>query len=182
VTTICTRSAPTTRKAATARTRTSPTGDRGNRWRRAAGGFTLLEILVVLLLLAIIAGFAGARVVGTLERSALNAASAALVADLRRARSLAIVHNAPIAVRVDVGTPSFGIPGSRIYKVPDRLKVTLFTAVTGQTAASVGEIRFFSDGSSTGGEVTFAGDDAREYVQIDWLTGRVAVYDDEGAR
>ena len=27
--------------------------------------------------------------------------------------------------------------------------------------------------------MTFAGDKAREYVQIDWLTGRVAVYDEE---
>lgn len=81
-------------------------------------------------------------------------------------------------MRVDVGAPSFGIPGLRTYKVPDRLKVTLFTAVTDRTTTDAGEIRFFSDGSSTGGEVTFSGDVAREYVQIDWLTGRVVVYDD----
>lgn len=111
-----------------------------------------------------------------MERSALEAASNALVADLRRARSLAIVHNEPVAVRVDVGVPSFGIPGARTFKVSDRLKVTLFTAVNDQMTTNVGEIRFFSDGSSTGGEVTFAGDVAREYVQIDWFTGRVAVY------
>lgn len=164
------------RLAATAKTRTSPTIDGGKRLRQAAG-FTLLEILVVLLLLAIIAAFAGTRIVGTMERSAMNAATAALVADLRRARSLAIVHNAPVAVRVDVGAPSFGIVGARTYKVPDRLKVTIFAAATDQTTTDVGEIRFFSDGSSTGGEVTFAGDEAREYVQIDWLTGRVAVYE-----
>jgi general secretion pathway protein H len=139
----------------------------------------LLEILVVLLLLAIIAAFAGTRIAGTMDRSALNAASAELAADLRRARSLAIVHNAPVVVRVDVDAPSFGIPGARTYKVPDRLRMTLFTAVTDRTTANVGEIRFFPDGSSTGGEVTFAGDDARDYVQIDWLTGRVTVYDEQ---
>jgi general secretion pathway protein H len=148
-----------------------------NRIGRNAG-FTLLELLVVLLLLAVLAGFAGTRIAGSMERSALDAASSALVTDLRRARSLAIVHNVPVAVRVDVGVPSFGIPGSRTFKVSDRLKVTLFTAVSDQTTTNVGEIRFFSDGSSTGGEVTFAGDDAREYVQIDWFTGRVAVYEE----
>lgn len=115
-------------------------------------------------------------VTGT-ERASLTAASAALAADLRRARSQAIVHNAPVAVRVDVAGPSFGIPGTRPYKVPDGLKVTLFTAVTDQTTTNAGEIRFFPDGSSTGGEVTFAGEHAREYVQIEWLTGRVTVYD-----
>lgn len=163
------------RQGATARIRTSLTGD-NRRLHGQAAGFTLFEILIVLLLLAILAGFAGLRIAGSMERSALNAASTALVADLRRARSLAIVHNEPVAVRVDVGVPSFGIPGARTFKVSDRLKVTLFTAVNDQTTTTVGEIRFFSDGSSTGGEVTFAGDDAREYVQIDWFTGRVSVY------
>lgn len=164
------------RKAATARTRTSPTGDAGS-GAAASAGFTLLEILVVLVILAIIAGYAGSRMITGTERAALNATSAALAADLRRARSQAIVHNAPVAVRVDVAGPSFGIPGTRPYKVPDGLTVTLFTAATDQTTTTAGEIRFFPDGSSTGGEVTFAGERAREYVQIDWLTGRVTVYD-----
>jgi general secretion pathway protein H len=44
--------------------------------------------------------------------------------------------------------------------------------------ANVGEIRFFPDGSSTGGEITLAGGNAHRYVQVDWLTGRVAVYED----
>jgi general secretion pathway protein H len=129
-------------------------------------------------LLAIIAGFAGMRIAGSTDSAALTGATAALAADLRRARSQAIGHNAPVSVRVDVDAPSFGIPGARTYKVPDGLTVTLFTAVTDRTTTNVGEIRFFPDGSSTGGEVTFAGDGAREYVQVDWLTGRVSVYDD----
>lgn len=164
------------RKAAPARIRTSPTGDASSSAVRCAG-FTLLEILVVLVILAIIAGYAGSRMVAGTEQASLNAASTALAADLRRARSQAIVHNAPAAVRVDVAGRSFGIPGTRPYKVPDGLTVTLFTAVTDQTTTNAGEIRFFPDGSSTGGEVTFAGGRAREYVQIDWLTGRVTVYD-----
>lgn len=165
------------RKAVPARTRTSPTGDTSHR-ADGTGGFTLLEILVVLVILAIIAGYAGTRMVGSTERSQVTAATAALAADLRRARSEAIVHNAPSAVRVDIAGPSFGIPGTRPYQVPDGIKVTLFTAVTDQTTSSAGEIRFFPDGSSTGGEVTFAGEHVREYVQINWLTGRVTVYDD----
>jgi len=157
-----------------ARTRTSPTGER----TAAAAGFTLLELLVVLVLLAVMAGFAASRVVGSLDGPTLQATTGELAAVLRRARSEAIVRNQPTVVRVDVDAPSFGIPGERTYKVPERLKVTLFTAVTEQLAANVGEIRFFPDGSSTGGEVTLAGEKARSYVQVDWLSGRVAVYDE----
>ena len=162
------------RRAATARTRISPTGEATAR----AAGFTLLELLVVLVLLAILAAVAGSRTVGGMDRPALQAASGELAALLRRTRSEAIANNAPVAVRVNVDAPSFGIPGQRVYAVPDRLKLTLFTAVTDELPSNVGEIRFFPDGSSTGGEVTLAGGNAHRYVQVDWLTGRVAVYED----
>jgi general secretion pathway protein H len=81
-------------------------------------------------------------------------------------------------VLVDVDAPSFGIAGERTYSVPDRLKMTLFSAVTDELPSNMGEIRFFPDGSSTGGEVTLASSKALRYVQVDWLTGRVAVYED----
>jgi general secretion pathway protein H len=135
-------------------------------------------LLVVLVLLGVMAGLAASRIAGSLEGPSLQATSGELAAALRRARSHAIVRNHPTVVRVDVDAPSFGIPGERTYKVPDRLRVTLFTAVTEQLAGNVGEIRFFPDGSSTGGEVTLAGEKARNHVQVDWLTGRVAVYEE----
>ena len=73
-------------------------------------------------------------------------------------------------VRVDVDAPSFGIPGERVYKVSDRLKLTLFTAVTDQQTTSVGEIRFFPDGSSTGGEVTLQA--AMRAIMCRWIGSR----------
>ncbi len=125
-----------------------------------------------------LAGFAGSRMMVGMEGPALQAASGELAAVLRRARGEAIAHNAPVAVLVDVDAPSFGIPGERVYTVPDRLKLTLFSAVTDELPSNLGEIRFFPDGSSTGGEVTLASSKAHRYVQVDWLTGRVAVYED----
>lgn len=113
-----------------------------------------------------------------LDGPRVEAAAAETAAILRRARSQAIVANAPVAVRIDVDAPSVTLPGERPYALPERLSLSLFTAVSEQHAANVGEIRFFPDGSSTGGEVTVTGQNARQYVQVDWLTGRVAVYDD----
>src|SRR5512144_2991661 len=99
---ISTRWAPTVRRAATARTRISPTGEATAR----TAGFTLLELLVVLVLLAILTGFAGSRMMGAMDGPALQAAAGELASMLRRARSEAIVNNAPVAVRIDVGAPS----------------------------------------------------------------------------
>ncbi|MBK8175512.1 MAG: GspH/FimT family pseudopilin [Rhodospirillales bacterium] len=172
------------RKAATARTRTlqagkgwagtaSPVGG-----AQAAFGFTLLEVLVVLVLLAIIAGFAGTRLIASMDGPALRSASGELANVLRHARGRAIARNEPVAVEVDVDAPSFGIPGESSYALSPKLHLTLFTAASAQRTANVGEIRFFPDGSSTGGEVTLASGDAHSYVQVDWLTGRVDVYED----
>lgn len=129
------------------------------------------------MLLAVLAGVAGSRMMSGLEGPQLQAASAELASMLRRARSRAIVENRPVAVRVDVDAPSFSIPGERAYAVPERLTLTLFTAASELLAANIGEIRFYPDGSSTGGEVTIAANNARQYVQVDWLTGRVSVYE-----
>jgi hypothetical protein len=39
----------------------------------------------------------------------------------------------------------------------------------------VGVIRFFGDGSSTGGSVTILQGERRSDVTVDWLTGRVSL-------
>ena len=53
----------------------------------------------------------------------------------------------------------------------------LFTAQSDLVSDKIGAIRFFPDGGSNGGRVTvFAGE--RKYeVDVDWLTGRVAILD-----
>ena len=38
-----------------------------------------------------------------------------------------------------------------------------------------GRIRFFPDGSSTGGRVTLTSDERLYHVDVDWLTGQVRV-------
>jgi general secretion pathway protein H len=40
---------------------------------------------------------------------------------------------------------------------------------------SAGQIRFFPDGTSTGGRVTLTGSGSRYNVVVDWLTGLAAI-------
>ena len=75
-----------------------------------------------------------------------------------------------------MGKREFRLPGEkRVRKLPEKIDITLFTARSEQQSQLQGAIRFFPDGSSTGGRVTLSGDSVRFLVDVDWLTGKVSI-------
>ena len=60
-------------------------------------------------------------------------------------------------------------------ELPKELEVKLFTAQMDIVNDKVGGIRFYPDGGSNGGRVTLAAGERKYEVDIDWLTGRVAI-------
>ena len=63
------------------------------------------------------------------------------------------------------------------YALPSRVELKLFTAQKDLVSGSVGSIRFFPDGGSNGGRITVASGSRKFDVDVDWLTGRVAILD-----
>jgi general secretion pathway protein H len=61
------------------------------------------------------------------------------------------------------------------HKLPDNIDIKLFTAQTEVTSEKRGSIRFYPDGSSTGGRITVASGERKYLVDVDWLTGRVSI-------
>ena len=57
------------------------------------------------------------------------------------------------------------------------LELKLFTAQSDIISEHRGAIRFYPDGGSTGGRVTLAAGERKFEVDVDWLTGRVAILD-----
>ncbi|HTS21493.1 MAG TPA: GspH/FimT family pseudopilin [Casimicrobiaceae bacterium] len=146
---------------------------------RACGsghGFTLLEMLVVLMLMGIIASVVipiFGPGVSTLE---LKRSARELAAGLRLARSQAIAQRTEAVLELDLAGRSFRVPPDpRLHSLPQGVELKLFTAQSDLLNEQVGTVRFFPDGGSNGGRITVAAGDRKYDVDIDWLTGRVAI-------
>jgi general secretion pathway protein H len=75
---------------------------------------------------------------------------------------------------LDVRNRTFKGPGGS-GNLPETLTLTLVGAATERIDRDVGGIRFYADGSSTGGRVTVASGEREYRVGVDWLTGQVTV-------
>ncbi len=141
-------------------------------------GFTLIELLVVLLIMGTLITLAPAafhRIAPGLE---MKAAAREVAGLLREARSQAIRDNRETAVLIDTERKVYRLgEGARGHKLGEALDVSLVTATSEQLDDVRGRIRFFPDGTSTGGRVTLSRDDRKFDITVDWLTGLVAISD-----
>ena len=141
----------------------------------AERGFTLVEILAVVALIPVAITVVSVSVGAGLGGARVKAASRDLVAALRYTRGQAIVHREAQALRVDVEQRRYRAPGKKWVELPRDMTMKLFTARSELEEEGVGRIRFFPDGSSTGGHIDLLHDDVLWRVEIMWLTGEVSV-------
>jgi general secretion pathway protein H len=146
--------------------------------RASHAGFTLLELMVVL----VIGALAYAILLGGPLRSAssadLKATARTLAAGLRQAQSTAMVTKRDAVLTLDVESREYAVGGdTRTHKLPDGIDFKLFTAQSEVASERRGAIRFYPDGSSTGGRITVAAGERKYLVDVDWLTGRVSIAD-----
>ena len=143
---------------------------------RAQRGFTLLELMLVLVIAAasyvLVIRFTGSGVSG----AELKSAARTVAAGLRAARSDAIATQDSASLMLDLERRVIQVSGShRPYALPDRVDLKLYTAQSEIVDERQGAIRFYPDGSSTGGRVTIASKERQFLVDVDWLTGRVTI-------
>ncbi|MET0935759.1 MAG: GspH/FimT family protein [Luteibacter sp.] len=140
-------------------------------------GFTLFEMLAVILLIAIAAAAVSIPVTQGLASARVNAASGELAAALRWTRAQSIVHGESLALEVDTSASTYRAPGKPSVNLPKDMRVAITSAREDQANATTGRIRFFPDGSSTGGRVTLTRGTREWHVNVAWLTGAVSVVD-----
>jgi general secretion pathway protein H len=99
-----------------------------------------------------------------------------LAATLREARSRARLQGEPVALILDLEARRFGIAGDgSSHPIDDDLALRLTTARLAGGGSPTAEVRFFPDGTASGGEIVVARGEARYTVRVEWLTGRVRV-------
>jgi general secretion pathway protein H len=149
---------------------------RGGDARRTQRGVTLLELLVVLALLALLATVTLPLLGSGVSTTAMKGAARELAAALRQARSDAMATRTETLVTIDLEGRRFVVGGDpKPRSLPRELEIKLFTAQMDIVDDRVGGIRFYPDGGSNGGRVTLAAGERKFEVDVDWLTGRVAI-------
>jgi general secretion pathway protein H len=142
---------------------------------RSNAGFTLLELIVCIAILGLVAVIVVPQRIGG-SAIELKAGARALAVGLRAARGEAVARNHDTAFAIDVERRVFAVGGGAGEQpLPEKANITLVTATNEVSRDRTGNIRFFPDGSSTGGGIRLELDGLTFNVTVDWLTGQVAV-------
>ncbi len=142
-------------------------------------GFTLLETLLVLILIATLAAVLAPAIVST-PGSDFRQASTQARAALRHARLIAMRERRDAVLLVNTRLGRVDLKGSdHSLVLPPGIKVQLTTAESEMLGEDQGGIRFFPDGSSTGGRITLSASDRIQHLDVAWLTGRVTQQEGE---
>lgn len=138
-------------------------------------GFTLVELIVVVILISLMTVLIPRYIFTGVSGADLKASSRDIAAGLRMARAEAVNTRRDSTLTLDMEKRTFTINGTQTRKLPELLDMKLVTAQSEVVNQSQASIRFFPDGSSTGGRVTVASGERKYEVDVDWLTGRVTI-------
>jgi general secretion pathway protein H len=140
-------------------------------------GFTLLELLVVLAIIGIVLALMPGFMLRGQPGLRVDVAARGIADALRQARSNAMMQNRDQLFALDVEEHLFRIGGQRAPVQMDKnIEVAFQTARSETVSETIGQIRFFPDGSATGGRIGLTLDGQHVEVVVDWLTGLVSVH------
>jgi general secretion pathway protein H len=138
-------------------------------------GFTLVEKLVVMAIIALVLGVVATGMSRSISGAEARQAARKVVASLRYTRTQAILRHSEQVFEVDVEKRSYKAPGRDMVALPEGVEILLTTARSEMTSESVGGIRFFPDGGSTGGRVDLSVRGREYVVNVAWLTGEASL-------
>jgi general secretion pathway protein H len=139
-------------------------------------GFTLFEILVVFVIFALVLSIVPPLLPNVIASSQTKTATRELAANLKKTRSLAITRQQEMTLSLDIENKTYVIDKKqKKLTVPDSCSLSVITARSEQLSENEGRIRFFPDGSSTGGQIKLATAKKEYVIDVNWLTGNVKI-------
>ena len=150
-------------------------GGQSRRAKKTGKGFTLVEMLVVLVIASLVLTLVGTSISRSVSGAEMRTAARKVAASLRYTRTRAILDKQEQVFLVDTENNQYQAPLRNPVVLPEGMKVALMTARSELTAESVGGIRFYPDGGSTGGYVELDANGRVYRVNVAWLTGEASV-------
>lgn len=140
-------------------------------------GFNLIEVLLVLVIAGLLLGSVATALT---SGPVLRTAARDVLSSLRHARSLALMRQQPILWSMDIEKKRYWVNDPKKNKkkekeIHDSLTLKVNTAASEISSNSQGNIRFFPDGSSTGGSVEISKEDQTYIVNVEWISGRISI-------
>jgi general secretion pathway protein H len=137
-------------------------------------GFTLLELLVVLGIVALALALVAPSMGRTRTGLELRTTAHELAGHLRSVRAAAQRGNVEHVLSIDLAGRRYwaaGVVPSR--SVPPPLSMELQLPDSERVGAAAGRVRFFPDGSASGGRILIRDARATAAIAVDWLNGDV---------
>lgn len=141
-------------------------------------GFSLMELMLAMLLFGIFSALALPRFEQLFTRQHTSATVRSIVNSFYLARTTSINTQATTEVVFDLQNQRlFESARKRFIHLPADVQITLLSADTEARAGGIAGFRFYPDGSNTGGRVVLNTEGFSYAIDLDWLTGRVSLYE-----
>jgi general secretion pathway protein H len=148
--------------------------------RAVVQGFTLIEMLIVLAIAGIVMGTLVPSFGPAIARAQLYSASRDVASALRYTRGHAMIRGEDALFELNTIHHTYRVSGRpKLYRLPPGIELGLFTTSTETLDEGTGRIRFFPDGSATGGRVTLIAAKQTRVVDINWLTGEITIGEED---
>lgn len=141
-----------------------------------------MELLVVLVLVAVIVVLAPPLWSKGVPAAEHRAATRQVAQLLKTARSEAVARRIDVPVEFDLAARQVRLPATaggsasaRSLTLPEGIGIELTTTAAETQSPERAFVRFYPDGGSTGGRVTLRAGERAYRVDIDWLSGRIAI-------
>jgi general secretion pathway protein H len=142
---------------------------------RSSQGFTLVELIIVLVIAVL--GFAAVAISMSSgdQTTQLQAVARDMASALRYAQGEALMTRVPVSVDINLDENTYRISNSeKVFDFSKQIDVSLVVAAE-ELSEGQGSIRFFADGSSTGGRIMLELGQQLRRIDVNWITGEVGI-------
>jgi len=139
-------------------------------------GFTLLEMLVTLVIFSLSLVVVAPNLGKVTKKQSMNRVATHIAKTLNDTRGAAIRSNSETLFIFDINDKSYrNTQYAAEHELPDNILVKVIAAKAEFVDPQTPTIRFYPDGSSTGGSITLSRNKSLLHIDVDWLTGLAVV-------